>query len=229
MSETSQAAALQRRIIEHMNRDHQDSLAMYLRVYCKVNPRRAATARLEEVQLAGLRISTVDKTHFFVPFNPPLSSFDQVRKRTVEMHHHCLAALNLSDIAVTEYRGPTGFPAMVFTACLVTFALFARRGNFVEGSLMHRVLFRHVPPFAWFCYTIQPLLITIMTAIHLTEATYMAIYKLRPHRVPLFSRLWWAWTINIFIEGVTCMKRFDAIVQEKRDRQQQHKPVFKRE
>ena len=212
-----------------MNRDHQDSLAMYLQVYCHVNARRASSARLEEVQLSGMRISTADKTHFFVPFDPPLSSFDQVRKRTVEMHHHCLAALKFSDVAVTEYRGPTGFPAVVFTACLVTFALFARRRNFVEGSLAYRMLFRHVPPFAKFCYVIQPLLITLMTVIHLAEATYMASYKLRPHRVPLFSRLWWAWTVNVFMEGITCIKRFDSIVQEKRDRQQQHKPAFKRE
>jgi hypothetical protein len=146
----------------------------------------------------------------------------------VEMHQECLKTLNISDITVKEFRPPRGLQMLIFTACVMTFITFASRNTFQPGSIPYNAIFKHVPNFAAFCYTIQPLLITFMVVVHLGEATYMAMYRLRPHRIPLFSRLWWMWFINDFIEGITTLHRFDAIVQEERLKKQHNKPTPKK-
>lgn len=208
------------RIVDHMNTDHQDLLPLFLEVYCLV-PRSstaAQSAKLEDVSLSELVISA-NRTRYRIPFEPPLSSLDDVRQRVIDMRDHCLQTLGISDIVVREYRPPTGPYAVLFTVCLATFIAFSRRSNFLPGSTLYSVCaLGHVPRFAAFCYTIQPVLLTTMTAIHLAEAVHLAVKRLRPHRVPLFSWLWWAWVIDDFIEGVGALTRFDALVREERDR-----------
>ncbi|KAH8700472.1 integral membrane protein [Talaromyces proteolyticus] len=209
----------QEQICAHMNANHQDSLAFFLQVYNRVPRRESQSAKLEEVRLTGLTITTghsTNKTHYFVPFEPALSSISEVREQVVGMHHHCLKALGRSDITIKEYRPPTGFPAVIFTTCLLTFIAFSRRANFEPGSQLYDLVLRHVPGFAVFCHTIQPLLIILMVAIHLAEAIYLSLYRLKPHNIPFGSRLWLCWFINNFIEGFTCLQRFDALVERER-------------
>lgn len=231
----------QQQICAHMNADHRETLSFFLQVYCLVSPEEAQSAALEEIRLSGMTVTTTrttteddntdnscpSKTHYFVPFEPELSSLHEVRQHVVRMHHHSLKALGRSDITITEYRPPTGFPAVVFTACLLTFTAFSRRANFQEGSSLYALVLRHVPGFAVFCYTIQPLLMTLMITIHLGEALYMWRYRLRPHNIAFGSRLWFSWFVNDFIEGFTVLKRFDALVEEKRAKKAQHAPKKK--
>lgn len=213
-----------KRIVDHMNADHQDLLPLFLEVYCLVPRSAAQSAQMEDVSLSELVIRA-NRTRYRIPFEPPLSSLDDVRQRVIDMRDHCIQTLGLSDIVVREYRPPTGSHAVLFTVCLATFIAFSRRSNFLPGSTLYSVALSHVPRFAAFCYTIQPLLITTMTAIHLAEAIHLAIKRLRPHRVPLFSWLWWAWVVDDFIEGVGALMRFDALVREERDRQKKHRPT----
>lgn len=226
----------QQQICAHMNADHRETLGFFLQVYCHVSPTEAKSAELEEIRLSGMTIttttsncppSTAQKTHYFVPFEPELSSISQVRQQVVSMHHHSLNALGRSDITITEYRPPTGFPAVVFTACILTFTAFARRANFEEGSSLYSLVLRHVPGFAVFCHTIQPLLMTLMIGIHLSEAMYLWFYRLKPHGIAFGSRLWFCWFVNDFIEGFTVLKRFDALVAEERAKKAQHAPKKK--
>jgi hypothetical protein len=51
----------------------------------------------------------------------------------------------------------------------------------------------------------------------------MALYRLRPHRVPVTSRLWWTWMTSCFIEGFGAFKRFDAIVRREKAKKEQQK------
>ncbi|CRG90301.1 hypothetical protein PISL3812_07344 [Talaromyces islandicus] len=226
-----QYRARQQQICAHMNADHRDTLGFFLQVYCLVCPIEAESAELEEIRLSGMTIttsssncppSTSQKTHYFVPFEPQLSSLSQVRQQVVSMHHHSLKALGRSDITITEYRRPRGFAAVIFTACILTFTAFARRANFLEGSSLYTLVLRHVPGFAVFCYRIQPLLMTLMIGIHLSEAIYLWLYRLRPHNIAFGSRLWFCWFVNDFIEGYTALQRFDGLVAEERAKKAQH-------
>jgi Protein of unknown function (DUF2470) len=212
----------QQRICTHMNNDHSDTLSLYLQVYCKVPSKEAQWPKMEEILLDGMRISTANspdsksRTSFFIPFEPAMNSYADARNKTVEMHKHCLKALGRSDITIQEYRAPTGFGAVVFTTCLFTFIAFSRRAHFEPGSEFYSRLFQYVPGFAAFCYSIQPLLISLMVLIHVSEALHMWFYRLRPHNVRFGSRLWLCWFVNDLIEGYTTLQRFDALVAEKR-------------
>lgn len=224
VSSAEQHRLRQQKICDHMNADHRDSLSFFLQVYCFVSAHEAESAEIEEIRLSGMTITTTTspcpptaskKTHYFVPFEPELSSLSQMRHQVIAMHNHSLNALGRSDITVTEYRRPKGFSAVVFTACVATFAAFSRRANFVDGSGLYSLVLRHVPGFAAFCYKIQPLVMTLMVAIHLSEAIHLALYRLRPHGVAFGSPLWFCWIVNDFLEGYTTLLRFDALVAEK--------------
>lgn len=223
-TEGSEEQAQQQRIITHMNKNHRDSLSLFLQVYCKVPYKQAQLAQMEEFGLSGMTLSTAfspnnskSRTTFFIPFDTPLNGYNEARHKVVEMHKACLHHLDLSDITIREYRAPRGFGAVVFTTCLLTFITFSRRAHFQPGSEFYARVFQYLPAsFVTFCYTIQPLLISLMAAIHLAEAVHLAYYRLRRHNIRFGSGLWLAWFVNDFVEGVTTLRRFDALVAEKR-------------
>lgn len=235
-NEASNKEKIQReRVVSHMNSDHHDALSMFLEVYNKVPHAEAQTAQLEDIRLYGMTISTADypnrakspRTNFFIPFEPALSGYEEVRQKVVEMHKYCLKSLGRSDITIQEYRRPRGFGAVMFTVCLATFIAFSRRSNFLPGSELYSRLLHHVPNFATFCYKVQPLVIGSMVVIHTIEALHLSIYRLRPHSVAIGSKVWSLWVLNDFIEGFTVLQRFDALVEEKRALKAQHKPNLK--
>ncbi|KAL1970648.1 hypothetical protein VTN77DRAFT_4292 [Rasamsonia byssochlamydoides] len=212
-----------KRIVDHMNADHQHLLPLFLEVYCLVPRSIAQSAKMEDVSLTELVIRA-NRTRYRVPFEPPLSSLDDVKQRVIDMRDHCLKTLGISDIVIKEYQPPTGSHAVLFIICLTTFIAFSRRSNFLPGSMLYSLVLRQVPRFAVFCYTIQPLLLSTMVVIHLSEATHLAVKRLRPHRVPFFSRLWWCWVIDDFITGFTALLRFDALVRKERNKREKHRP-----
>ena len=57
-----------------------------------------------------------------------------------------------------------------------------------------------------------------MLATHISEAVYLARTRLRKHQVKTGSRIWWSWVISNFIEGVSAIQRFDAVVQDKEEK-----------
>lgn len=231
----SKEESQKQRIITHMNSDHRDTLALFLEVYNRVPFAEAQTAQVEEIRLNGMTISRADypnnakspRTNFLVPFEPALKDYSEARHRVVEMHKHCLQTLGRSDVTIQEYRRPRGFGAVMFIVCLATMVAFSRRSNFKPDSLLYSSLLHHVPSFATFCYKIQPLLISAMAVIHLTEALHMTFYRLRPHNVRFGSKVWILWVVNDFVEGVTALQRFDALVEEKQALKAQHKPNLK--
>ncbi|OJJ47750.1 hypothetical protein ASPZODRAFT_1769791 [Penicilliopsis zonata CBS 506.65] len=208
-------------IINHMNNDHQDSLVLYLRVYCRVAASDARSAHLDDVKLDQLLLSA-NGNRYSVPLQPPMASLADTRARVVALHHECLAALGLSDVQIKVYQPPQGvIQSAVFLVCLATYIAFSRRGNFLPGSFLYETLSSAFSPsstrveqFMDFCYTIQPILITLMLGIHIAESALLAA-RLRRHRVPLFSRVWWAWEISCMIEGYGCFQRTAALTASK--------------
>lgn len=207
--------ASKRTILDHMNADHQDFLSLSLQVYNRVSAQDAQSARLEDITLSDLLI-TAQGTRYTVPLDPPMKSMSEARTRVMAMHQNCLSKLGLSDVVVTEYRPPRGFHAVVFGLCLCTYALYSRRAHFVPGSWVYDNLLARMPRFAEICYKIQPALIWGMLAIHGGEAVLLMFRRLKPHRVPVFSRLWFTWVGSNLIEGVGAWQRFDRMVKEKR-------------
>lgn len=204
----------QRRIISHMNKDHQDSVARFLEHFAHVSTYSASKARLTDITLNNLTIASSNDTPYVIPLDPPLNSWSEARERMVAMDQEALRGLDRSNIAAREYRRPRGFLAVVFIASATTFVCFSQRSNFLPGSFLYDYIFGHVPRFAKFCYDIQPLVLYPMLAIHLSEAVWMERTRLRKFNVPRFSKLWWQWLSSTFIEGVGAFKRFDRIVRE---------------
>ena len=230
--------ALKARIITHMNADHAFSLSLFARYYCKLPVQQSYTAKLTDVELTHLIISTTSTfTNYttnrttarnYIPLTPPLSSFSDARERMVAMHNEALAGLDLSDVIVTEYRPPkTPLHVFIFAICLGTWISFCYRPNLLPTAPITPIyafwsLGGSWPALASFMHYIQPLPITAMIVIHTAEAVHLARTRLRKHRVPTGSRLWWSWVISSFIEGLGAFQRFDAIVRS-REEEKKHK------
>ncbi|KAL8957238.1 MAG: hypothetical protein Q9193_005436 [Seirophora villosa] len=147
-----------------------------------------------------------------------MGTWSDARTRFADLDAQAAQGLGRSNITVKKYTRPTGFMAVVFLAVLLTYVFFSKRSNFQSGSIIYDVLLRHVARFARFCYTVQPLVLSLTLAIHLTEATYMARSRLKKHTVPTFSKLWWIWIGSTFIEGAGAFIRIDRIVEDERAR-----------
>ncbi|CAG7923636.1 unnamed protein product [Penicillium olsonii] len=203
-------------IIKHMNADHQDSLVLFLRAYCGITSSQAKSANLEDITLTNLIIAA-HGTRYSVPIEPPMKDYSEARSRMVAMHKESLRRLGRSDIALTEYRAPRGFPVVVFGLCLFFYASCFRRSNLLPGSFVYEYFgYKFVPDLAHFVYNIQPWFFPLVVGIHVFETVLLIVTQLRPLGVPIFSGLWCKWVGSCFIEGFDTFRRIKQIVQEER-------------
>ncbi|RAH73400.1 DUF2470 domain-containing protein [Aspergillus aculeatinus CBS 121060] len=212
--------------ITHMNANHQDSLAYYLRVYNGVSAAEASTATLETITLSDLVLRTNHHhnhntgTRYTVALDPPLQSFSETRARLVAMHKECLERLDLSDIKITAYRVPSRpGDILAFLICLSGILAFSRRENLLPGGWVCEGLRLETgwwwpQGFAGFCARMQPAVLAFTLVVHAFEASVLAYTRLRRHGVALGSRVWWAWVLSTLIEGFQGFKRFDRLVRE---------------
>lgn len=210
------------RIIAHMNQAHQDSLSRFVEYYCH-KPVPDATARLDDLTPQYMILSVGDSasssssssaaSRYFVPLDPPLPSWRNVRERMRAMDEEALAGLGRSGITVDRYLPPRGFHAVVLVACVVTFLTFCRRGNLLPGSMLYDHVLAHVPSFAAFCRRVRPILFPCMLLIHSTEVIWFDYSRLAKYHVPRWSRLWWTWIISNFLEGYGAYQRLDRLVR----------------
>lgn len=149
-----------------------------------------------------------------------MSSFRDARERAVVMDKESLAGLNQSDIAIKEFRPPTGLYTLSYAIILATFICYSRRSWFEEGQVVERLL---GPGFARFSWAIQPWLITFMVVAHSTELIYFVRNYLRKHSVNVRTGVWWQWVVTTFIEGQFAFMRFRELVEEKRVQKQKQK------
>ncbi|OMP85471.1 hypothetical protein BK809_0004141 [Diplodia seriata] len=210
----AQEAAAKRRIVSHMNADHQDSIARYLEHYCNVSSFAARRARLTDLSLGSMSIGAAGK-NFTIPLEPPMQSWREARERVIQMDRDCLAGLGRSDITVRQYTRPRGAHAVIFVVCALTYVLVSRRANALPGSFIYDHVLSYSPGFAAFVARVQPLVLALMIAIHVVEASIMA-RRLQRHNVAQLSGLWWQWVASSFIEGFGALQRVDALVQQGR-------------
>lgn len=215
-------------IIDHMNADHQESLSLYLQAYCHVSANASKSARLEDITLSDLLITTStsgsggggSKTRYSVPFTPAMESLAETRPRVVAMNHEALARLGLSDIAVPEYRLPRGLDAILFIAGLTLPLVFARQAHFEPGGVAASLLSDGARQVV---YDWQPVVLPGILVTHALEAAAFAVLRLRVHRVRAFSGAWWAWMATVMVEGGFAWKWFAAVVRDERVRQKHSK------
>ncbi|KAL8945920.1 MAG: hypothetical protein Q9222_007609 [Ikaeria aurantiellina] len=220
MEQASQDEAAKQRIVKHMNADHQakDSLVRYLEHFCHLTSFRARNAKLEDVTLDSLSITTGGSKSHLVPIQPAMSSWTEARTRFAALDGEAVQGLGKSDITIKEYTRPRGFSAVVFVAASINFVAFSTRSNFQPGSLLYDGLLKYAKGFAGFCSMIQPALITFMVVVHAVEVVHMARGRLTKHSVPTSSKLWWKWMLDIAIEGVFGYMRFDGLVKKEEEK-----------
>lgn len=203
-------------IIKHMNADHEDSLSLFLQAYCSITSSETKSAALENITLTNL-IITAQGTRYSVPIEPPMKDYSEARTRMVAMHKESLKRLGRSDITLTEYRAPRGFPAVIFALCLFTYASCFQRSNLLPGSFVYEYFgYKFVPDFAHFVYTIHPWFFPLVLGIHVFETILLIVTQLRPLGVPVFSGLWCKWVGSCFIEGFDTFQRIKKLVEEER-------------
>jgi hypothetical protein len=179
----------------------------YAEHYANASRYTASNAKMEDISLDTITLSAGSRT-FFIPLDPPLKSFSEARERVVKMDQDCIEALGRDSITIKEYRAPRGFHAVIFATCFGTYILLSRQSNVLPGSLLYESTFKFIPQFAAFVLKVRLLVLYPMIALHAFEAFLMS-RKLERHSVPLFSKLWWAWCISSFIEGVGSFQRYD--------------------
>lgn len=218
MTDEDKNAAAKHRIITHMNADHQDSLIRYLEYYAHLSPFAARNAKLKDITFDSMRIASRNNNVHNVPIKPPMTSWAEARPRVVAMDAEAVQGLGRSNVTVKRYKAPRGWMTGIMVVCALTFLAFARRGNFVPGSLLYDGLLGYVPGFANFCWTVQPFVFYPMLAGHLAEALHMERSRLRKHTVRMFSRTWWMWEVSNFVEGLGAFVRFDEVVREEEEK-----------
>jgi len=209
--------AAKERIIKHLNADHQRSLSYYLQHYANVSARTARAPTITDISFSAMTLRTTDgKTHS-IPFNPPMKSWSEARTRTVEMDREARAALDISDIRITEYEPPADVLQMaILGICLFTFTMFATRKEIVPGTWFYDNVLPWYPGGPeWFLWIVKNITFPVV-AIHVGEAWYLEKSRLRKHGVEKGSALWWKWISSCFIEGRGTFRRIDRTVKSKR-------------
>lgn len=229
----AQEAAVKERIVNHMNKDHTDSVSYSAAVQDSISPPQIRRylqafkqkffyqvrgARLIDVTLNDIKF-TCGGQQVVMPFDPPMKTLKEARERLVQLDKDALKALGHSDITVTNYVPPWA-PGQHYihiinsAACLFTWIIFARKANFQSGSFVHDNLLSRFPSWSEFCLAIQPFLISIMFIIHAVEAVLMA-RKLSRHGLTPFDGIWWAWVGSAFNEGFTSFRRVNTHIEQK--------------
>lgn len=219
MAAEGSSAARQQRILNHVNRDHKEALSHYLQHFTKVPAAAASTPdshpELLDVSLEQMIVRAGDGQVHTIDFAPPLSSWDEMRVRLVEMDTTARDALY--DVTITEWAPPRGAAAAVFSAVSFYFVCYATLPLVVPGSAPWRALEAvfpgGAPAFRWL---VKAIFLPVL-GIHMAEAVAFDQIRLKRHGVPRWSKLWWIWELNMFVEGFTCWKRIDAMIKEKKE------------
>lgn len=220
-------------ILSHMNEDHADSLALYLRHYAKVPAAPAYTARMEDITTRDMTISYVSgpkgaRTHTAVKFEPPLASLSEAHIRLVQMSYAGSAAVGESPFRVRKFTWPTlaGWTSVIGVVfgvyTLLTPSLLARDG------LVTLTLFRGSTTIPALLREWRLPLLGAMAAIHATEAAsmYRLAWKHCPRRINIFSQeamgwVGWKWILSCFVEGAWAFSRIQALIDQEKAKHKQ--------
>ena len=214
---TSKDNAAKARILKHLNADHQESLALYLRHYAGLSSSAAKAPTLTDITFSEMTFLTRDGKATTVPFNPPMQSWSEARVRTVEMDRDSRAALDISSIRITEYELPQGiWQWSVIGVILWAFSVYLNVGLIVPGTFVYDKIVPWWPGgHKWFFWTVDQLPYMVF-GIHLVEAVCLDYFMLRKYNVQRWSALWWKWFMSSVAEGGGATFRVNAMVKRRK-------------
>ena len=195
----------------------------YLEHFCKVSSFSARNAKLEDVSLDSLKISTGSKKSFSIPIDPAMTAWTEARTRFASLDAEAVKGLGRSSITIKKFPPRNGTEMAFFAIAILFFAVFSKRSNFQSGSVFYGFVLRYFQGAAKFFEKAQPFIFYPVLVLHLVEATYMGQVRLEKHSVPRYSTLWWKWTLSTFVEGVGAFKRLDKMVKEEEEERAQKK------
>lgn len=209
-------AATKKRIISHLNADHQLSLSYYLRHYVHLSSREARSPTMTDISFTSMSIKSHDGKRHTIPITPPMKSFAEARTKSVEMDREAREGLDISNIRITAYEPPRK-PAhvIVFGLCAMTFTFFLTRHKIVPGTWFYDIVLPWFPGgpegFHW---TVNLVFLPTLV-IHAFEGFWFDRTRLRKHGVERGSALWFKWMASVCIEGFGCFQRIDTTVKRK--------------
>ncbi|KAI5928342.1 putative integral membrane protein [Camillea tinctor] len=205
-------------IIEHMNEDHAVEMTQYLRAYNGLSASAASKAQLTDITLSAMTIQSASGTHT-VSITPAMSSLSDAGERLVAMALQAQAQLGLSDIRIKEWTRPAGLglASFVGVAQYIVCASTLAAGLVAPGTRAWDLLDAYFPYGAGGYVWLVKALFAPTAVIHVFEAWWMIRGRLAKHSVVPGTGVWWLWVGNTFIEGYPCMRRFDKLVEKKRE------------
>lgn len=204
------------RVITHMNEDHGPELSRYLQHFARVPLHRAKSAVLTALSLESMTIRTADGTEHVIPFDPPMRSYAETRRRAVEMDAAARKGISQGYVEVQEFTTPRPLGLFTMAAVSFYFACYLALPWQVPGSRLYAfwdaVHPGGAPMQAWLVSRILPPVL----GIHLFEVLLLDRTRLAKHGVRRGSGLWWAWAASCFMEGFPVFSRFDGLVKKTR-------------
>ncbi|KAJ2894006.1 hypothetical protein MKZ38_008029 [Zalerion maritima] len=210
------------RILEHMNSDHGHDLSLYLQHYCSVpassiNNPKLISMTVDRMIVTSSPSSSSPPKEYTIPFTPPLSSLSQTRERLVLMTETAESTTsptqNPNKLKI-PYAFPRGTDLIPFLGvgsyffCAAFLPYLASPGS-LPCSLLEEYSPGGVDAFSWLVKTLfWPVLL-----IHIVEAWWFDRSRCVPFGVKRGSLAWWLWEWTCFMEGFTCFKRFDGLVE----------------
>ncbi|KAF9877561.1 integral membrane protein [Colletotrichum karsti] len=210
------------RIMTHMNRDHKRELSFYLRHYAGLGRGPASAPWLKDVTFEGMTIAAggLGGKEFFVAFEPPLKSWEDVRPAVVDMARVSREALGYSDITVSHFEAASGLALVVFISVAFYFVCWLTLGFVLPGTPIWGFLQTVFPGGPLFYRWLVKTIFLPVLGIHLGECYWFHKTRLLKHGIEAGTGLWWTWISSLFFEGYPGFQRFDAIVAGKRKEQE---------
>ncbi|EPE30606.1 hypothetical protein GLAREA_03573 [Glarea lozoyensis ATCC 20868] len=212
----SSDAAIQKRILTHLNADHAPSLSLYLQHYLSLPASVATNPTLTSMTLDSLTFRTNNGQTHTIPLDPPMKSYAEARARTVAMDAEARKGLGLSTIVLDTYVPPTSAVHLTIAfLVLCGFTSFLTNPYIVPGTYVHDKVLPYFPggP-GWFIWISRSIAVPVLL-IHIVESVVMA-RRLRRYNVERYGGLWWKWMVGTFVEGWGSFQRFDEVVGAKR-------------
>ncbi|RCI11703.1 hypothetical protein L249_7171 [Ophiocordyceps polyrhachis-furcata BCC 54312] len=202
------------RIVRHMNQAHTRELSHLVRHFAATTTSEAKDPSLRDLTLQGMRVRA-GGNDFAIPFSPALGDWSEARARIIAMDDTARRSLGISDIYITQYAPPRGFDRVIVAFVFFYVACVATLPYVVPGSASWAVVNTIFPGgAATYTWLVRFIRLPVF-AVHALETAYLD-RRLRRHGVDRWSGLWWMWALDCFVEGFFAIRRFDAVVAEKR-------------
>lgn len=206
----TQDEAESQRTMDHMNKNHVQSLNRFLAYYKNANDThdvRLTSIALDSMTIAyssGRADGAPPDKECYLLIDPPMKSWKEARERMVAMDAECTAAGSIdtkqSAVVIDRYRPPSGFrqiAGLVFTFAMLS--VFGRKRNFAQGTLLRRI---------------QPWMLYSLIGGHTVRLLLFLWTRLRRNGVRAGSGVWWMWAVSQYVEGWPCQQRFDRMVDD---------------